>query len=137
MMGFNKSRAIADCSRSARTLRNGLVFVLAVLLMGTDTVSAFAQESQSPDPSAVVSQVKKFGVGKAVKVKLIGGERLSGHIQSIGTDSFTVRLNKAGGERAIPYAQVAEVKDPGPLTWMLIGAALVIVIILIAHHPSL
>jgi hypothetical protein len=48
-----------------------LVFLLAVALTGTETVPAFARESQVSDPSTVVSQVKKFGVGKAVKVKLI------------------------------------------------------------------
>jgi hypothetical protein len=85
----------------------------------------------------VAAQVKKFGVGKAVKVKLIGGQKLNGHIQSIGVDTFMVKLNKRGGERAIPYAQVGEVKDPSPLTWMLIGAVAVVVIILIARHPGL
>jgi hypothetical protein len=134
MMESNNSRATADCSGSAWAFRNGLVFLLAVTLMGTETVSTVAKDLQAPDPSTVASQVNKFGIGKAVKVKLIGGEKLSGHIQSIGTDTFTIRLNKTGGERSIPYAQVGEVKDPGPLTWMLIGAALVIVIILIAHH---
>ena len=134
MMGSNKPRGIAGFSGSTQALRKGLVFLLAVALTGTETVSAFAKESQAPDPSTVASQVKKFGVGKTVKVKLIGGEKLSGHIQSIDVDTFTIKLSKAGGERAIPYAQVGEVKDPGPLTWMLIGAALVIVIILIAHH---
>jgi diacylglycerol kinase family enzyme len=107
---------------------------LAVTLLGSGTVSTFAKDLQAADPSTVASQVNKFGIGKAVKVTLIGGEKLSGHIQSIGTDTFTIRLNKKGGERSIPYAQVGEVKDPGPLTWMLVGAVLVIVIILIAHH---
>lgn len=135
-MGSNKSRGIASFSGSTRTLRRGLVFLLAVALTGTETVSTFAKQSQAPDPSAVASQVKKFGVGKAVKVTLTGGEKLRGHIQSIGADTFTVKLSKAGGERTIPYAQVAEIKDPGPLTWMLIGACVVIVIIIIAHHPG-
>ena len=133
-MGSNKSGCIAGFSRSARVLRKGLVFLLAFALTGSDTVTAFAKESQAPDPSIMASQVKKFGVGKAVKVKLIGGEKLSGHIQSIGVDTFTIRLSKPGGERAIPYALVVEVKDPGPLFWMLIGAAVVIAIILAARR---
>jgi hypothetical protein len=120
-----------------RPLRKGLVFLLAVALASTNTISTFAKQSQASDPSTVASQVKKFGVGKAVKVKLTRGENLSGHIQSIGGDTFTVKLSKRGGERTIPYAQVTEVKDPGPLTWMLIGAAVVILIIIVVHHPSL
>ena len=137
MTGSNKSRRSAGFSGSARALRKGLVLLLAVALTGTETISAFAKESQAPDPSIVAAQVKKFGVGKAVKVKLIGGEKLNGNIQSVGADSFTVRLNKGGGERAIPYAQVGEVKDPSPLTWMLIGAAAVILIIVLVHHSGL
>jgi sRNA-binding regulator protein Hfq len=106
--------------------------LLAVALTGAGTASAFAKESQALDPSIVAARVKKFGVGKAVKVKLIGGEKLSGHIRSIGADAFTVKLSKDGGERLIPYAQVGQVKDPSPVTWMLIGAAIVIVIIVAA-----
>jgi hypothetical protein len=137
MMGSNKSRSIAVFSGSMRALREGLVFLLAVALASTNTLSTFAKQSQASDPSTVASQVRKFGVGKAVKVKLTGGEKLGGHIQSIGVDTFTVKLSKRGGERTIPYAQVAEVKDPGPLTWMVIGAAVVILIIIVAHHPGL
>jgi hypothetical protein len=137
MKGSNKSRRIASFSGSTRALRKGLAFLLTVALMGSATVSAMAKESPAPDPSTVASQVKKFGVGKAVKVKLQGGEKLSGHIQSIDADTFTVKLSKAGGERAIPYAQVTEVKDPGLLMWMVIGAAVVILAILVAHHPHL
>ena len=136
-MGSNKSRHVAGLSRSTRAFHKGLVLLLAIALTGTETFSTFARQSQSPDPSTVASQVKKFGVGKAVKVKLTGGEKLSGHIQSIAVDTFTVKLSKQGGERTIPYAQVAEVKDPGALTWILIGACVAIVIIIIARHPGL
>jgi hypothetical protein len=82
----------------------------------------------------VEGQVKKFGVGKNVKVTLVGGEQVLGHIRTIGADSFTVKVHKANTERSIPYAQVTDIKDPGPLTWILVGAALVIVVILIFHH---
>jgi len=126
-MGSNKSG-------STGALRKGLVYLLAVALTGSDAVCAYAKESQAPDPSAVASQVKKFGVGKAVKVKLMGGEKLSGHIQSIGGDTFTIKLSKGGGDRTIAYAQVVEVKDPGPIFWMLVGVVLVIVIIVAARH---
>ena len=133
-MGSDETGGIAGFSGSTQVLRQGLAILLAVALTGTGTASAFAKESQAPDPSLVAAQVKKFGVGKAVKVKLIGGERVSGHIRSIGTDAFTIKLSKEGGERLIPYAQVGEVKDPSPLTWMLLGAAIVILIIVAAKR---
>jgi len=133
-MASNKSGGVACFSGCAGALRKGLVYLLAFALTGGETVSAYGKDPQAPDPSVVASQVKRFGVGKAVKVKLVGGEKLSGHIQSIGGDGFTIKLRNGGGERAIPYTQVAEVKDPGPIFWILVGAALVIVIIVAARH---
>jgi len=133
-MASAKSGGMAFISGSTRALRKGLVYLLAVVLMSADTFSAYAKDSQPPDPSVVASQVKKFGVGKSVKVKLVGGEKLSGHIREISGDGFTITLSKGAGERAIPYAQVLEVKDPSPIFWILVGAALVIVIIVAARH---
>ena len=133
-MGPIQSSRVISLSGSMQVLRQGLAILLAIALTGAGTASAFAKESETPDPSIVATQVKKFGVGKAVKVKLIGGEKLSGHIRSIGAEAFTIKLSKEGGERVIPYAQVGDVKDPSPLTWMLIGAAIVIIIIVAAKH---
>ena len=134
MMESNRSGDIACFCGCTGALRKGLVYLLAFALTGAETVSAYAKESQAPDPSVVASQVRKFGVGKAVKVKLAGGERLNGHIQSIGGDAFTIKLSHGGGERTIPYTQVTEVKDPSPIFWILVGAALVIAIIVVARH---
>jgi len=133
-MGPIQSSRVISLSGSMQVLRQGLAILLAIALTGAGTASAFAKESQAPDPSMVAAQVKKFGVGKAVKVKLIGGEKLNGHIRSISADAFTVKLSKEGGERVIPYAQVGQVKDPSPVTWMLIGAAIVIIIIVAAKR---
>ncbi len=116
------------------SFRMGLVLLLAVALFGVESVPAFAKPQQTPDPSAVENQVKKFGVGKSVKMKLVGGEQISGHIRTIGADSFTVKISKTSTEKSIPYAQVTEIKDPGPLMWILVGAAIVIIIIVIAKH---
>jgi hypothetical protein len=134
MMESNKSGAAAASFGSMLVLRQGLVILLAAVLACADTVSLFAKDSQTPDPAVVAALVKKFGVGKSVKVKLLGGEKLNGHIQSIGADTFTITVSKAGAERAIPYNQVAEIKDPGPLFWILIGAALVVVLIVAVKH---
>jgi hypothetical protein len=113
-------------------IRVGLVFFLLAALLGAETVPAFGQTPPATDGAAVQNQVKNWGVGKSVKMTLVSGEQVSGHIRSIGADSFTVKVHKA--ERTIPYADVTQIKDPGPLTWILVGAAIVIVIILIVHH---
>ena len=134
MMGSNRSRAVTGFWRSKGVFHTGLVLLLVVAVSGTTAGVAFAQNSPASDPSMVAAQVKKFGVGKSVKIKLVGGEKLNGHIQSIGAEGFTVKLAKAGGERSIPYAQVVEIKDPGPIFWILVGAVLVIVVIVAAKR---
>ena len=128
------SRAFKDFSASLGKFRAGLVMLLAVVLLGTEAVPTFAQSPQTPDPSTIESQVKKFGVGKSVKVTLVGGQLIRGHIRNIGPDSFTVKIGKKSTVRSIPYAQVTEVKDPGPLVWMLIGVAVAVIIVVIIRH---
>jgi len=134
MMGSNASRITGASFGMTPPVRSGLAILLAVAMAGANTLSGFAQAPQAADPSMVAAQVKKFGVGKSVKVTLIGGEKLNGHIQSISAESFTITINKAGSARAIPYNQVVEIKDPGPIFWILVGAALVIVIIVAAKR---
>ncbi len=133
MMGFHTSRSVKAVSRRWMVFRSVATALLAAAAVGSLTVPSFAKVPQNPDPSTVKAQVTKFGVGKEVKVKLVGGEKLSGHVQSIAPDSFTVKLDKSAGEKQIPYDQVLMVKDPNPLTWMLIGAAIVIVIIIVVR----
>jgi len=132
-MGFHTSRSVKAVLRRGRVFRAVATAFLVAAMVGLLPVPSSAKVPQSPDPAAVKAQVTKFGVGKEVKVKLVGGEKLSGHIQSIAPDSFTVKLDKSASEKQIAYDQVAQVKDPSPLTWMLVGAAIVIVIILIVR----
>jgi hypothetical protein len=113
------------------TLIQGLLLLLVVAFASAAANPAFAKTAQSPDATTVQAQVQKFGVGKSVKVQLVGGERVRGHIASIGENSFSVRLGRHKGERQIPYDQVRQVKDPGALTWMLIGAAVAVIIIVV------
>jgi len=125
---------LAGISLGGNALRAGLVWALALALLGTESVPSYAQAAPTPSPAAVESQVRKFGAGKSVKVWLVGGEFITGHISSIGADSFTVKIGKKRPERAIPYAQVMKVKDPSPLTWILVGAAITILVIILATH---
>jgi len=112
-----------------------LVLFTMALLWGLVAAPGFAktpQTTQTMDSATVQAQVKKFGVGKSVKMTLVSGEQVSGHLRSIGADSFTVKVSKSA-ERTIPYDQVTFIKDPGPLMWMLIGAAIVIIIIVVVR----
>ena len=125
-------RLLTAALRDGGTWRMGLVFLLAVALIGGSTLPAFAQAPQTTDPALVKSEVQHWGLGKCVKMKLVSGEQVTGHIRAIGADSFTIKSHKT--DRTIPYAQVTQIKDPGPLGWLLIGAAIVIVTILIVRH---
>ena len=118
----------------AGNFRPGLVLFLAMALLGTETIPAFAKSTpESMDPATVKGLVQQFGVGKSVKMTLTDGQQVSGHIKSVGADSFTVKTSKAS-ERTIPYSQVTFIKDPGRVGWILIGAAIVIAIIIIVKH---
>ena len=133
-MGLKRLQTVAGLWSWKGVFHTGLVLLLVVTISATTSGVVFAQNSPPPDPSMVAAQVKKFGVGKSVKIKLVGGEKLNGHIQSIEAEGFTLRLSKAAGERSIPYAQVAEIKDPSPIFWILVGAVLVIVVIVAAKR---
>lgn len=125
---------VSDFLKRRRTLQAGSVLLLAVVLLAAQTAQTFAQTLQTADASAAEAQVKKFGIGKCVKVTLAGGEQLKGHIWAISPDSFTVKIGKSSPMRSIPYSQVTEIKDPGPLVWMLICAAAAVAIVLIIRH---
>jgi hypothetical protein len=105
----------------------GLLFVSVLAIPG------LAKAPQATVPSTVEAQVKRFGVGKDVKVTLTGGKKLRGHISSIGENSFTIRLQKSKADREIRYDQVALVKDPGPLVWILVGVAVAVIVIVVVH----
>ncbi len=116
------------------TIRSRMVLFCAMLVAMIIPVSALAGGPQTMDALAVKTQVRQFGIGKNVKVKLVGGQKLHGRIVGIGADSFAVKAGKRHPE-AIPYSQVVLVKDPGRrVKWLMIGGAIVIVIIIIAVH---
>jgi hypothetical protein len=131
MRGYHAAQSVVAVSWGWRVFGRIVTgFLVAAALLA---VPSFAKAPQNPDPSTVKAQVTKFGIGKVVKVKLVGGQKLSGHIKSIAADSFTVKLDKSATEEEIPYDQVMQVKDPSPIFWMAVGAVIVIVIIVVAR----
>lgn len=110
---------------------HGVVAVLlscTVLLM---SVPGFA--GTQVDPGKVKVKVERLGVGEHVMVRQLGGLTLHGHITGIEQDGFKIHPDKAESEVLIAYDQVVKIrKNPGPATWMLLGAVLVIVAIVAA-----
>jgi hypothetical protein len=94
------------------------------------SVPAFARAPNPIDPAAVRANVEKLGVGEHVMVKRTEGPTLRGHITAIEQEAFKLRPDKSQAEVSIPYEQVVKIRrNPGALTWMAVGAILVIVVI--------
>ena len=110
-----------------------IVWLLILALGSILAAPAIAKVPQALDPATVESLVNKFGIGKDVKIQLLGGQRLRGHIASIGENSFAITTAKTHQKQEIPYKQVSQIKDPSPITWMLVGAGVVVIIILVAR----
>jgi hypothetical protein len=133
MLGAHPLQPANPPSMRHATFGRFLRLSLLALFVGALSIPALAKAPQVAAPSAVEAQVRKFGVGKDVKVTLTGGKKLRGHISSIGEGSFTIKLRKSKAEREIPYNQVALVKDPGPLVWILVGVAIAVIVIVAVH----
>ena len=128
--------------RETAPMRRKLVqlfgLVPATVLLATVALScpSFGNERPAtlPSPQAVKAAVTRIGVGKNVKVTLTGGRKLRGHVSRIGDDAFSIRMRRHGAEKSIQYNEVAAIKDPGPIGWMLVGAAVVIIVIFVVAH---
>jgi hypothetical protein len=109
--------------------RRLLAVVLAAMIWGNAGL-IFAGTPKTPNPDVVRAKVEKLGVGEHVMVKRAEGPKLHGHITGIDEQSFKLQPDHAQAEVVIPYADVLKVKkNPGAITWMLVGAALVIIIV--------
>ncbi len=109
---------------------------IAVLLAVSLTFAAIPGLSAPPNiprSVAVKARVEKLGVGEHVMVKLAEGPKLHGHIIRIEDHSFQLQPDRQQAEVQIPYDHVVTIKkNPGAITWMLVGAVLVIIIIVAA-----
>ena len=107
-----------------------LIFIGATVL----STPSFAKEISPARPAAVKEEVQQIGVGKRVTVNLPDGKKVHGRLSRIADDSFFVQTSRRGTETQIRYDEVTQVKDPpGPVTWFLVGAAVVIIVILIVR----
>ena len=115
--------------------RRSLALLLVAALLSTTTVPAFAKAPKTSDPELIKRKVEKLGVGEHVAVKRLAEKTLHGHITAIGEQSFKLHADNATSETEIAYDQVLNVKkNPGPVTWMILGAVLLIVIIVAAKR---
>ena len=106
------------------------VAAVLAIVMSCMAVPGFARAPKAVNPEAVKAKVEKLGVGEHVMVKRTEGPKLRGHITGIEQEGFKLKQDKTQAEVLIPYDDVLQVKkNPGAITWMLLGAALVVIII--------
>jgi len=70
----------------------------------------YQRSSIQADVSAVVSVVKKLGVGKRITVKAVNAQEIRGKIQAIGQDQFAVTPDGDTTAVEIAYSDVQAVK---------------------------
>lgn len=107
-----------------------LISLLLICAMTFTAVPAVANPPKITSADAVKAKVRKLGVGEHVMVMRTERPKLRGHITAIEEQSFLLRPDKSQAEVAIPYSDVLKIKkNPGPVMWMLVGAALVIIVL--------
>ena len=107
-----------------------LVLIGALTLQG---MSAAAKPPKTINPAETKRRVERLGVGQHVMIKTVQGKELHGHILKIDSQTFTLRPDHST-QTEIAYADVLKVrKNPGPVLWILVGAALVVIIIVAAR----
>ena len=112
-------------SSSRRTIA-----ALLACFLGLSAMPGFASTPKPIDPEAVRVKVTKLGLGEHIMIKRTTGPTLRGNITGIDREAFRVRPDTTQTEVEIPYAEVLKVrKNPGPITWMILGAILVVVVI--------
>jgi ribosome maturation factor RimP len=66
----------------------------------------------APTPTDLQQRVALFGVGTELDLKLTGGEKVRGAVESIGDDSFTVTSRADGAQRQIAFQDLQSVRYP-------------------------
>jgi hypothetical protein len=96
-------------------LKKVVSFTLAILLLHNGVTTALADkrpEDASKRIAKAKAEVAKLGAGAkaGVKVKLLNGVELKGHVVENKNDRFTIDDPKTGQTTIIRYQDVAEVK---------------------------
>jgi len=119
-------------------------FILCCLLLLTANSSFISAQANTKNKDSSIAKVKanivKRSTGKNtyIKVKMLDGKKLSGDIDQVGEDSFTLTDSKTKQSTSIAYRDVAQVKGRGLSTTGIITigvvaavAATVLIIVLI------
>lgn len=93
-------------------LRTFTAQILTLGLLHFTLASSGAKLRAASPPAALKQRVEQFGVGTELKVKLAGGDKLRGQVESIGEDSFTLAPKNGGDPREIAYNDLENLRYP-------------------------
>ena len=120
-----------------KLLSFSLICLLAVVGTGSLASAQTNTNNTSSSIAAIKADVAKRGTGKnkRVEVKMLDGTKRKGYISQAGEDSFTLTDSNTNQAVSIAYADVAQVKKPGPkgdkiALWIIGGAAAVGAVVL-------
>src|ERR1051326_5505635 len=100
-----------------------LVSLVLSATLTLEAVPAAAGSSKPMNTATAKIRVQKLGIGQHVMVKTAKGVELHGHIVKIDPQTFTLKPDRST-QTEIAYGDVIKVKkNPGPVLWILIGAA--------------
>jgi hypothetical protein len=122
-------------------IKKWLSFTLICLLSVIAECSLVSAQTNTEKTVSSIARVKtevaKRGTGekKRVEVKMLDGTKRKGYISQAGEDSFTLIDSDTRQAVSIAYADVAQVKKPGPTgdtiaLWIIGGAAAVTAVVL-------
>ena len=119
-------------------------FILCCLLLLTANSSFISAQANTENKDSSIAKIKAKIVKRStdkntyIKVKMLDGKKLSGDIDQVGEDSFTLTDSKTKQSTSIAYRDVAQVKGRGLSTTGIITigvvaavAATVLIIVLI------
>ncbi|MFW9917709.1 MAG: hypothetical protein ACFFGZ_19060 [Candidatus Thorarchaeota archaeon] len=70
------------------------------------------------DPARVRQVVAEVGIGKKAQLKLVSDKKITGTIQAIFSDSFTVADIETGQSETLLFSEVSEIQQKGKIpTW--------------------
>ena len=93
-------------------LRSCVAQILALGLLHLSLASGGPRLQAASPGTAHKQRVEQFGVGTELKVKLVGGDKLRGRVESIGDDSFLLVSNHGGAPREIAYSDLKNLNYP-------------------------
>lgn len=98
-------------------------FIVFCFITATSLIGQTATPAQIEQSKKVAAKLVK-DTNNRVDVKLLTGQKLKGHLDSVESDTFTFTEKKSGKSRSVTFSEVSEITNTkfGKSSWIVIGA---------------